>query len=114
MRRGGAPVSARQSSTATDEVHDLQAIAFAQQLFAPRASGSNLPVQFDGDAIGFQAETVDEMGERKPFGTLFGLAVHDHGHISSVTDALGATICSVHGELMDIMAAHVPDTDLRG
>ena len=73
-------------------MHDFEAITFVQDLFSPRTSGSNLPVEFHGDAICLQAEMVDEFGEGESFGTLFGLAINDDGHISSVADGfLGAS-----------------------
>jgi len=83
---GACPVSTRKFSTAADEVHDLQAVAFMQQLFGPRPPSGNLPVEFHGDTVSLQAELFDELSQGKTIGTIFGIAIDDDGHVSSVAD----------------------------
>jgi hypothetical protein len=51
------------SLSAAYEVDDFQAVAFGQIGFRPLIAGDDGSIQFDGYAIGFHSELVDESGE---------------------------------------------------
>jgi hypothetical protein len=49
-----------ESSSATDEVDDFQAVSVVQWSLRPLVAGDDLAVQFDGYAVWLHAESFDE------------------------------------------------------
>ena len=45
-----------------DEMHDLQMVAFAEYGRSPGITSDNVAVQFDSNAVGLDAELLDQRG----------------------------------------------------
>ncbi len=55
----------RCTQAATDEVDDLELIAFLQLSLPPPVSGHDVAVQLDGQTVGLHAEGLEERREGK-------------------------------------------------
>ena len=82
--RGG-----RHSATASDEVDDFELIALVERGVGPLVSGHDVAVEFDGDAVGFDAERLHQGYERERGrgveGSWFPIDLEFHGWSANVT-----------------------------
>lgn len=66
-----------------DEVNNFHLIAIVKDCFGPLGTGDDLAIQFDGDAIAFHAELLDELGEGELFVEGLVFAVDNQAHEDS-------------------------------
>jgi len=65
---------------AAHEVHHLQLVTFVKLRLAPLRAWNDIAIQFDGDAIAFQSQLLDEIRNRCR-GDFFILTVNLYFHL---------------------------------
>jgi hypothetical protein len=71
-------------SSATNEVHDLHAVAVCQPLLLVPLASDDFAVDLDRDAPPSQTELRDERGNRDALAELDGLSVDDDMHDGTI------------------------------
>ncbi len=82
----------QRGSTAADSNHDFKAVAVEELRRAMLASGHNLAVSFNGDALAGQIERVDQLAKRQRGGKGTGFAVDDQMYHGSFADCGGVSV----------------------